>query len=135
MALPGGGTLTTSTNGLQPQDNNYLFEGLDGNEPLQGQSITNTTLPFGDAATILPVDAIQELNVQTNGPAEFGRRPGAVINIGIKSGTNAIHGSALPLAAMAPGTPGTLSIRHPLPRPTLELEQYGASRRRAYSQE
>ena len=94
VASPGGGTLTTSTNGLQPQDNNYFFEGLDSNEPFEGQSITNTSLPFGDAASILPVDAIQELNVETNATAEFGRRPGAVINVGIKSGTNAIHGSA-----------------------------------------
>ena len=51
VAAPGGGTLTTSTNGLQPQDNNYFFEGLDSNDPFSGQSITNTTLPFGDAAT------------------------------------------------------------------------------------
>ena len=94
VASPGGGTLTTSTNGLQPQDNNYFFEGLDSNEPFEGQSVTNTSLPFGDAASILPVDAIQELNVETNATAEFGRRPGAVINVGIKSGTNTIHGSA-----------------------------------------
>src|SRR6201998_934523 len=98
VAAPGGGTLTTSTNGLQPQDNNYFFEGLDSNDPFSGQSITNTTLPFGDAATILPIDAIQELNVEKNAPAAFGRRPGAVINIGLKSGTNTIHGSAYALA-------------------------------------
>jgi Carboxypeptidase regulatory-like domain/TonB dependent receptor-like, beta-barrel len=91
---PGGGSLTTATNGLRPSDNNYFIEGLDNNEPFTGQSITNTTLPFGDAASLLPVDAIQELNVETNAPAEFGRRPGAVINVAIKSGTNAIHGSA-----------------------------------------
>jgi len=128
VASPGGGTLTTSTNGLQPQDNNYVYEGLDGNDPYSGQSITNTTLPFGDAATILPADAIQELNVQTNAPAEFGRRPGAVINIGIKSGTNSIHG-----AAFAFGRDGAWDARDFINPPSsnppepLELEQYGAS--------
>jgi len=91
---PGGGTLTTSTNGLRPEDNNYFVEGLDNAEPFTGQSIVNSTLPSGDAATILPVDAIQEVNVETNAPAEFGRRPGSVINVGIKSGTNSIHGTA-----------------------------------------
>ena len=91
---PGGGTLTTSTNGLRPEDNNYYVEGLDNDEPFTGQSITNSTLPSGDAATFLPVDAIQEVNIQTNSPAEFGKRPGAVINVGIKAGTNTIHGSA-----------------------------------------
>jgi hypothetical protein len=91
---PGGGTLTTSTNGLRPEDNNYFIEGLDNAEPFTGQSIVNSTLPSGDAATILPVDAIQEVNVETNAPAEFGRRPGSIINVGIKSGTNSIHGTA-----------------------------------------
>jgi Carboxypeptidase regulatory-like domain/TonB dependent receptor len=128
VSSPGGGTLTTSTNGLQPQDNNYVYEGLDGNDPYSGQSITNTTLPFGDAATILPADAIQELNIETNAPAEFGRRPGAVINIGIKSGTNTIHGTAF-----AFGRDGAWDARDFLNPPSstppepLELEQYGAS--------
>jgi hypothetical protein len=91
---PGGGTLTTSTNGLRPEDNNYYVEGLDNDEPFTGQSIINSTLPVGDAATFVPIDAIQEVNVQTNSPAEFGKRPGAVINVGLKSGTNTIHGTA-----------------------------------------
>ena len=91
---PGGGTLTTSTNGLRPEDNNYFIEGLDNAEPFTGQSIANSPLPSGDAATFIPVDAIQEVNVETNAPAEFGRRPGAIVNVGIKSGTNSIHGSA-----------------------------------------
>jgi hypothetical protein len=91
---PGGGTLTTSTNGLRPEDNNYYVEGLDNDEPFTGQSIINSTLPVGDAATFVPIDAIQEVSVQTNSPAEFGKRPGAVINVGLKSGTNTIHGTA-----------------------------------------
>lgn len=94
VQTPGGGTLTTAVHGLAPSQNNNFIEGLDSNDPLTGQNITNTTLPWGDAATILPVDAIQELNVETNAPAEFGRRPGAVINVGLKTGGNAIHGSA-----------------------------------------
>ena len=128
MAAPGGGTLTTSTNGLQPQDNNYFFEGLDSNDPFSGQSVTNTTLPFGDAATILPIDAIQELNVENNAPAEFGRRPGAVINVGLKSGTNTIHGSAY-----AFGRDGAWDARDFLNPPAttppqpVELEQWGAT--------
>jgi hypothetical protein len=126
VAAPGGGTLTTSTNGLQPQDNNYFFEGLDSNDPFSGQSITNTTLPFGDAGTILPIDAIQELNVETNAPAEFGRRPGAVINVALKSGANAIHGSAY-----AFGRDGSWDAKDysftPGPKQPVELEQWGGS--------
>ena len=128
VAAAGGGSLTTSTNGLQPQANNYFYEGLDGNDPFSGQSITNTTLPFGDAASILPVDAIQELNVETNAPAEFGRRPGAVINIGIKSGTNTLHGSAY-----AFGRDGAWDARDFINPPStappvpVELEQWGGT--------
>ena len=128
VAAPGGGTLTTSTNGLQPQDNNYFFEGLDSNDPFSGQSITNTTLPFGDAGTILPIDAIQELNVENNAPAEFGRRPGAVINVALKSGTNSIHGSAY-----AFGRDGAWDAKDFINPPSttppqpVELEQWGGS--------
>ena len=128
VATPGGGSLTTSTNGLRPEDNNYFIEGLDNNEPFTGQSITNTTLPFGDAASILPIDAIQELNVETNAPAEFGRRPGAVINVGIKSGTNTIHGSAY-----AFGRDGAWDARDFVNPPSsappqpVELEQWGGT--------
>ena len=128
VETPGGGSLTTSTNGLRPEDNNYFFEGLDNNEPFTGQSITNTTLPFGDAASILPVDAIQELNVETNAPAEFGRRPGAVINVGIKSGTNNIHGTAY-----AFGREGSWDARDFVNPPSsappqpVALEQWGAT--------
>jgi hypothetical protein len=128
VSTPGGGTLTTSTNGLQPQDNNYVYEGLDSNDPFTGQGVTNTTLPFGDAATILPIDAIQELNVETNAPAEFGRRPGAVINIGIKSGGNTIHGSAY--AFGRDGAWDAIDFINPpstTPPQPVQLEQWGAT--------
>jgi hypothetical protein len=123
---PGGGTLTTSTNGLRPEDNNYYVEGLDNDEPFTGQSITNSTLPSGDAATILPIDAIQEVSIQTNSPAEFGKRPGAVINIGIKAGTNSIHGSAY-----AFGRDDALDSKEysfaPSIKPPAQMEQWGGT--------
>ena len=123
---PGGGTLTTSTNGLRPEDNNYYVEGLDNDEPFTGQSIINSTLPTGDAATFVPIDAIQEVNLQTNSPAEFGKRPGAVINVGIKSGTNTIHGTAF-----AFGRTDALDSHEytfaPSVKPPSDLEQWGGT--------
>jgi len=93
VRYPGGGFSTTSTDGLRAEDNAYLIDGLFDSEPFSGQSIINGAGIAGDSATILPVDAIQEFNVQENPPAEYGWKPGAIVNVGLKSGTNALHGS------------------------------------------
>ena len=123
----GGGTDTQESNGLRAEDSNYYVEGLDNNDPYFGQSIVNSSLPSGDAATILPIDAIQEFNVENNPPAEFGRKAGAVVNVGIKSGTNSIHGSAY-----AFGRDATMDARNffnPPPNPVapLAFEQWGGT--------
>ncbi len=94
MRYPGGGFSTTSSNGLRAEDNAYLVDGLFNSEPFSGQSIINGAGIAGDSATILPVDAIQEFNVQQNPSAEYGWKPGTIVNVGLKSGTNHLHGSA-----------------------------------------
>ena len=94
MRYPGGGFSTTSTNGLRAEDNAYFVEGLFNSEPYSGQAIINGAGIAGDSATILPIDSIQEFNVEELAPAEFGWKPGAVVNVGLKSGTNRIHGTA-----------------------------------------
>jgi len=48
----------------------------------------------GTPASTLPLDAIQEFNTQEQPGAEYGSKPGVVVNIGIKSGTNQVHGTA-----------------------------------------
>ena len=88
MRYPGGGFSTTSANGLRAEDNAYFVEGLFNSEPYSGQAIINGAGIAGDSATILPIDAIQEFNLQQNPPAEYGWKPGAVVNVGLKSGTN-----------------------------------------------
>ncbi|MBZ5523309.1 MAG: carboxypeptidase regulatory-like domain-containing protein [Acidobacteriia bacterium] len=94
MRYPGGGFSTTSANGLRAEDNAYLVDGLFNSEPFSGQSIINGAGIAGDSATILPVDAIQQFNLQQNPPAEYGWKPGAIVNVAVKSGTNDIHGTA-----------------------------------------
>src|SRR5271163_278148 len=94
VRYPGGGFSTTSTNGLRAEDNVYIVDGLFNSEPFSGQSIINGAGIAGDSATILPIDAIQEFNLIENPPAEYGWKPGAVVNVGLKSGTNALHGTA-----------------------------------------
>src|ERR1700722_5721943 len=94
VRYPGGGFSTTSSNGLRAEDNAYLIDGLFNSEPFSGQSIINGAGIAGDSATILPIDAIQEFNVIQNPPAEYGWKPGTIVNVGLKSGTNTLHGTA-----------------------------------------
>lgn len=78
----GGGSL--STNGLRPQANNYILDGIDNNE-----SLVNTLDFFPN------IEGTEEFRVNTStAPAEFGRAGGAIVQSSIKSGSNAIHGSA-----------------------------------------
>jgi hypothetical protein len=94
VRYPGGGFSTTSSNGLRAEDNAYFVDGLFNSEPFSGQSIINGAGIAGDSATILPIDAIQEFNVIQNPPAEYGWKPGTMVNVGLKSGTNSLHGTA-----------------------------------------
>jgi hypothetical protein len=78
----GGAAL--SVNGLPPEANNFILDGVDNNE-----SLANGLTFFP------PVEAMQEFRVSTSdAAAEFGRAGGGVIQATIKSGTNQIHGSA-----------------------------------------
>ena len=129
---PGGGPWTQTTNGIRPEDTSFIVDGITNDEAFMGLSVTNAAAVLGDAATILPIDAIQEFNTQVNPRAEFGWKPGAITSVGIKSGTNDIHGSAY-----AFGRSDSFDARnyfdHFNPDSTtalktaVELEQYGGS--------
>ena len=127
MVYPGGGPWTQSTNGIRPEDTSYIVDGLANDEAFMGLSITNAAAVAGDAATLLPIDAIQEFNTQVNPKAEFGWKPGAITSVGLKSGTNDIHGSLY-----AFGRSDAFDARNyfnPVgqPKTPVELEQYGGS--------
>ncbi len=91
---PGGSGYTQSANGARAHDNVYMVNGIMASDPWTGQSVFNNVMAAGDAGTILPVDAIDEFKTEENPRAEYGWKPGAIVNVGIKSGTNTIHGSA-----------------------------------------
>jgi hypothetical protein len=94
IVYPGGGSAARSANGLRPEDIGYLLDGVREDDPYTGSSITNAVIPAGDASTSLPIDAIQEFNTEQDPKAEFGWKPGAIVNAGVKSGSNTIHGTA-----------------------------------------
>ena len=123
----GGGFDTTSTNGIRPEDNTYIVDGLLNTSSFSGQSVLNGAGIAGDAATIMPIDAIQEFNVQENPPAEYGWKPGAIVNVGLKSGTNNIHGTAY-----AFGRDSSFDARNYFntagtPKTPVTLEQWGGT--------
>jgi Carboxypeptidase regulatory-like domain/TonB-dependent Receptor Plug Domain len=81
-------------NGQRDRSNNYTLDGTDNNDPWFNNSALNQVGITGAPATLLPIDAIQEFNLQSQFPAEYGRNTGGVVNIVTKSGTNDFHGSA-----------------------------------------
>src|SRR6201982_2605195 len=85
-------------NGNRDRSNNYMLDGTDNNDPWFNNSALNQVGITGAPATLLPVDAIQEFNLLSQFPAEYGRNSGGVVNIITKSGTNDFHGSAFEYA-------------------------------------
>jgi len=81
-------------NGNRDRSNNYNLDGTDNNDPFFNNSALNQVGITGAPATLLPLDAIQEFNLQSQFGAEYGRNSGSVVNIVTRSGTNQFHGSA-----------------------------------------
>ncbi len=124
---PGGGPWTQTTNGIRPEDTSFIVDGVTNDESFMGLSVTNAAAVLGDAATLIPIDAIQEFNTQVNPKAEYGWKPGAITSVGLKSGTNDIHGTAYGF-----GRSDSFDARNyfnPVgsPKTSVELEQYGGS--------
>jgi len=94
MLQPGGGPWTQSSNNVRPDESVWLVEGVINANFFDARPVINMPSPFTDGATILPVDAIQEFNLMENPKAEYGWKTGAQVNVGIKSGTNTLHGDA-----------------------------------------
>ena len=83
-----------SMNGARGRSNNYLLDGTDMNDGYRNDPAINQAGVFGTPSTILPIDAVAEVNVLSNFMPEYGRNAGAVVNIVTKSGGNALHGTA-----------------------------------------
>src|SRR5690348_10664247 len=94
MLQPGGGPWTQSTNGVRPDESAWMIEGVMNANFYDARPVVGASSYITDAATILPIDAIQEFNLEENPKAEYGWKPGAVVNVGIRSGTNSLHGAA-----------------------------------------
>ncbi len=125
----GSGTGSQSTNGMRTGADLTMIEGLSQMSPSTGASVLNATYRTGDASSLLPIDAIQEFNTEQNPKAEYGWEPGSVINVGVKSGTNSIHGTAYAFGRDAQATDAANYFSNPtFPGATpATLEQFGAT--------
>ncbi len=121
----GGGNVATS-NGLRAEWNVFVFDGLADTNSYGTAGPLNIGFIAGgpDESVILPVDAVQDFNLVENAKAEYGWRPGGQVNIGLKSGTNMMHGTAFAL-----GRSTDMITRNPFftAKPDTEFENYGAT--------
>jgi len=77
------GTGRPYVNGAREQENNFLLDGMDNNQP-----------DNNDVGYVPSPEAVQEFNLITgSAPADFGNYLGGVVNVTVKSGTNDFHGS------------------------------------------
>lgn len=124
---PGSGKWSLSSNGMRREHNVYILNGMDTVEGFSSQSVVNATPIFGDATSIVPIDTIQEFNTQEVPKAEYGWKPGAIVNVGLRSGDNTLHGTAY-----AFGRSDALDARNPFiqagtPKQVTDIQDFGTS--------
>src|ERR1700722_10780950 len=124
---PGGGFHSVTSNGNRPDDNNFYIDGADDNDAYYGETVMNDAGISGTPASFLPLDAIQEFNTQEGPGADYGVKPGVVVNMGIKSGTNDVHGTAYYFARNSAVDARNYFDPAPSPVSALILHQFGAS--------
>jgi len=123
----GGGFLSISSNGNRPENNNFIVDGTDNNDPYYGTTVINAEGVQGTPGTILPIDAIQEFNAQEQPSAEYGWKPGAIVNLGLKSGTNQIHGTVYGFERNSYFDARNFFNTDDTPQKALRQHQFGAS--------
>jgi hypothetical protein len=124
---PGGGFHSVTSNGNRTDDNNFYIDGADDNDVYYGETVMNDAGIQGTPASLLPIDSIQEFNTQESPSADYGRKPGVIVNMGLKSGTNDIHGSAYYFYRDSGFDARNYFNPAPSPLSALLLNQFGAS--------
>ena len=129
VARPGVTANAYMSNGGRPQHTVWLLDGLYDVNAYHGATgnMGGQGGPSVELSNFLPIDAVQEVNIIENPRAEYGWKPGAQVNVGLKSGTNAIHGTAIAI-----GNDASLNAKNPFltaaqPKPTTIMEQFGGS--------
>ncbi|MDR3720958.1 MAG: TonB-dependent receptor [Candidatus Acidoferrales bacterium] len=91
-AAVGNGTQDINVNGNGSDQNNYMMDGATLTNYGSGGAAQSGNFP---GIAIPNPDAIQEFKIQTSQyDAEYGRNPGASVNVTTKDGSNSLHGAA-----------------------------------------
>ncbi|PYV79599.1 MAG: hypothetical protein DMG96_03560, partial [Acidobacteria bacterium] len=95
--IPGAGATAGTfgsfpVNGSRAQFNTYIVSGTNNLDPFRNAEAIGQGGAFAAPAVLLPLDAIQEIEVQTNTGAEYGPSGAAVLTT-IKSSGPQLHGS------------------------------------------
>ncbi len=93
LKLNPGVNAAGSVNGTRTNSVDWQIDGADNNDLWHNSAAVNQGGVSGVAGTVLPIDAIDQFSLQTNSSAENNRNGGGTLNLVIKSGTNALHGS------------------------------------------
>src|SRR5271167_3595864 len=122
-----GGFGQFNINGNRDRSNNYALDGTDNNDPFFNNSALNQVGITGAPATLLPLDAIQEFNLQSQFGAEYGRNSGSVVNIITRSGSNNFHGSLFEFLRNDVLDARNYFNRDPAQKTGFQNNQFGAS--------
>jgi hypothetical protein len=91
-AAVGNGTQDINVNGMGSDQNNYMMDGATVTNYGSGGGAQSGNFP---GIGIPNPDSIQEFKIQTSQyDAEYGRNPGASVNVTTKGGSNNFHGAA-----------------------------------------
>jgi hypothetical protein len=126
---PGTGTGIASSNGRRTANDMLRVEGIAEINDSTGSSLLNDSYKGGDASSLISIDAIQEFSSQQNPTAEYGWKDGSFVNVGVKSGTNSLHGTAYAFGRNASATDASNYFSSPgVPAVTpATVEQFGAT--------
>jgi len=110
------GTGRPYVNGAREQENNFILDGMDNNQP-----------DNNDVGYVPAPDAIQEFNLITgSAPADFGNYLGGVVNVSVKSGTNDFHGNLYEYLRRGGLDANSWSNNlNGIPRPGLRYDDFG----------
>jgi len=82
-----------SLNGTRANQVNWQIDGVDNNDLWHNIPAVNQGGVSGIAGIVLPIDAVDQFTVQTQAAPESGRNPGGTVDLALRSGGNAIHGT------------------------------------------